>query len=67
MTWISCYNFVFPILMHLLIQTKRHFDFFFLFQILFLATFIYNPVMDVTIDYLTSTEYVKLHTQQFLA
>ena len=51
--------------MDLLIQPKRCFDF--LFQILILAIFFTIHVMDVTIVYLTCTEYVKLHPQQFLA
>ena len=63
--------------MDLLIKAKRCFDFFisnFHFSyalIFFISNFHFSyllstiHVMDVTIDYLACTEYVKLHLQQF--
>ena len=52
--------------MDVLIKAKRCFDF--LLQILILAIFYLLStihIMDVTIDYLTCTEYIKLRPQQF--
>ena len=51
--------------MDLLIKAKRCFDFFFISNSHFSYLLSTIHVMDVIIDYLTCTEYVKLHPQQF--